>query len=61
MSKAIEEHMADFLIDQHKLGLGSYCRKCLEFWREHYGPEVATKVEGIIKGHFRKGAKVEKR
>lgn len=55
MAKDLEDHMADFLIDQAKLGLAPYCRRCIEFWRQHYGNELATKVETIARAAFRKG------
>lgn len=59
MTTSLEHHLADFLIDQQKLGLGAYCRKCLELWREHYGPEITDKVEVILQAHYR--SKKEKR
>ena len=60
MANTLEEHLADFLIDQEKLGLRDYCRKALEHWREHYGEDVAAKVEAILKAHYR-GRKREQR
>lgn len=47
MAKSLEEHLADFLVDQAKLGLGTYCQRCIEFWREHYGTEIAEKAAAL--------------
>lgn len=52
MGKPIEEHMADFLIDQHKLGLAVYCRRCLEFWKLEYGEATTRRVETMLRKHF---------
>lgn len=61
MSKPLEEHMADFLIDQKKLGLDAYCRRCLEFWKTEYGEDTARRVEALIHKQFHKGANDGKR
>ncbi len=47
--KPIEEHMADFLMTQKSPGLADYRRRCLIFWREHYGEQVAMRVEAIVR------------
>lgn len=46
--KSIEEHLADFLLTQKGLAFKDYRRRCLIFWREHYGEQVAMRVEAIV-------------
>ena len=41
--------MADFLMTQKSPGLADYRRRCLIFWREHYGEQVAMRVEAIVR------------
>ena len=47
--KPIEEHMADFLMTQKGPAFKDYRRRCLAFWRNHYGEQVAMRVEAIVR------------
>lgn len=56
-SRPIEEHMADFLLLMRDPSMKDYRRRCLEFWREHYGPAIAEKVEAMVRDRW--GAKAK--
>jgi len=30
-------------------GMKDYRRRCLEHWREHYGPVIAARVEAMVR------------
>ena len=47
--KPIEEHLADFLLTQKSPGLADYRKRCLAHCREHYGEQVAMRVEAIVR------------
>jgi hypothetical protein len=51
--KPIEEHLADFLLLMREPGMKDYRRRCLEHWREHYGPVIAAKVEAMVKERWK--------
>lgn len=55
MAKPIEEHLADFLVDQYNLGLKDYCRRTLEHWKLHYGEAMAMKAYKLAAARMRKG------
>lgn len=46
--KPIEEHLADFLLLMRDPRMKDYRRRCLEHWREHYGPVIAANVEAMV-------------
>lgn len=48
-SRSIEEHLADFLLLMREPGMKDYRRRCLEHWREHYGPVIAARVEALVR------------
>lgn len=41
--------MADFLMTQKGPAFKDYRRRCLAFWRNHYGEQVAMRVEAIVR------------
>lgn len=47
--KPIEDHLADFLLLMRDPRMKDYRRRCLDHWREHYGPVIAAKVEAMVK------------
>lgn len=47
--KPIEEYLTDFLLLMRDPFMKDYRRRCLEFWREHYGPVIAEKVEAMVR------------
>lgn len=47
--KPIEETLADFLLQMRDARMQSYRQRCLEHWREHYGPVIAAKVEAMVR------------
>lgn len=49
--------MADFLLLMRDPSMKDYRRRCLEFWREHYGPAIAEKVEAMVRDRW--GAKAK--
>lgn len=50
--KPIEESLADFLLLMRDPRMKDYRRRCLEHWREHYGPVIAAKVEAMVKDRW---------
>ena len=46
--KPIEETLVDFLLLMRDQGMKDYRRRCLEHWREHYGPVIAARVEAMV-------------
>lgn len=59
--KPIEEHLADFLLLMREPGMKDYRRRCLEHWREHYGPVIAAKVEAMVKERWSAKSKPQAR
>ncbi len=53
--KPIEEHLADFLMTQKGPWLQDYRRRCLAYWKDYYGEQVAMRVEAIVRERW--GAK----
>jgi len=47
--KPIEESLADFLLLMRDPRMKDYRRRCLEHWREHYGPVIAARVEDLVR------------
>ena len=45
----IEERLADFLLLMRDPRMKDYRRRCLEHWREHYGPVIAARVEALVR------------
>lgn len=43
--KTIEEHCADFILLHRGEAFRDYRKRCIEFWREHYGQAFSAKVE----------------
>lgn len=56
-SRPIEEHMADFLILMRDPRMKDYRRRCLAYWREHYGQAIAEKVEAMVRDRWDSKAK----
>ena len=50
--RPIEEHLADFLMTQKGPAFKDYRRRCLIFWREYYGEQVAMRVEAIVRDRW---------
>lgn len=50
--RPIEECLADFLLLMRDPRMKDYRRRCLEHWREHYGPGIAAKVEAMVKDRW---------
>jgi hypothetical protein len=53
--KALEEHLADFLMANPGQAFLPYRRRCMEFWRRHYGDAVASRVEALVKSRWKGG------
>lgn len=51
-TRPIEEHLTDFMLLMRDPGMKDYRRRCLEHWREHYGPGIAAKVEAMVKDRW---------
>lgn len=47
--KPIEESLVDFLLLMRDPRMKDYRRRCLEHWREHYGPVIAARVEALVR------------
>lgn len=59
--KPIEETLADFLLQMRDPCMRDYRRRCLEFWREHYGQVIAAKVEAMVRERWNAKPKRESR
>lgn len=47
--------MADFLVTHHSGPQWlKYRRACLEHWRQHYGEQVAERVEKLVRARMTK-------
>lgn len=54
MGKALEEHLAEFVLGmQRGPGWRSYVKSCLEFWAQHYGTKTAENVRSIINARMK--------
>lgn len=49
--------MADFLLLMRDSGMKDYRRRCLEHWRERYGPALSEKVEAMVRERWNKSPK----
>lgn len=49
--------MADFMLMMRDPSMKDYRRRCLEFWREHYGQAIAEKVEAMVRDRWDSKAK----
>lgn len=49
--------MADFLLMMRDPRMKDYRRRCLAYWREHYGQAIAEKVEAMVRDRW--GAKAK--
>lgn len=55
MGKALEEHLADYLLGLKRGDWTQrYNRECLALWGETYGDSVRLKVEKIVKERWKK-------
>jgi hypothetical protein len=59
--RSIEEHLTDFLLLQRDPRLKDYRRRCLEHWREHYGPATVAKVEAVARERWKVKSGMPKR
>lgn len=54
LGKPIEEHCADFILLHRGEAFKEYRKRCLEYWREHYGDRMADKIEAMVKERWGK-------
>ena len=56
MPRSLEEDLAEFVLGmQRGPGWRNYVNRCLEFWKEHYGEQVAEKVKSLINARMKGG------
>jgi len=54
LGKSIEEHCADFILLHRGEAFKEYRKRCLKYWREHYGVRMADKIEAMVKERWGK-------